>query len=187
MLLPRSTAECLCFPAVSTARPRGFEPLTFGSADRALLLDGLIGALAVAAVAAAVLLGPITDATGQSGVAVATGLAYPLGDLHMAALVVMVFAHTRWHPGPGWLLLGAGFLVAAVADSVFLYQVANGTYEQGAAYAGLWPIMGLLLAGSAWVRASHPVPAPRRSVASLIAPLSFTFVALGLLVYGRSW
>lgn len=35
-----------------------------GSADRALVLDGLIGALALAAVAAAALLAPIVKATG---------------------------------------------------------------------------------------------------------------------------
>lgn len=156
-----------------------------GSADRALVLDGLIGALALAAVAAAALLAPIVKATGGSGAAVATNLAYPLGDLHMAALVVTVFIFTRWRPGPAWLLLGLGFLVAAVGDCVYLYEGSSGTYEFGTALDAVWPTMALLIGASAWAPASRPEPAPPASLTALIAPFTFSAVALGLLVYGQ--
>ena len=74
-----------------------------------------------------------------------TNLAYPLGDLHVAALVVTVFIFTRWQPGPAWLLLGLGFLVGAVGDSFYLYQASSGTYETGRALDAVWPTMALLL------------------------------------------
>lgn len=181
-------------PSIADASWLAYYPLAFGglimlvrrrvgSADRALVLDGLIGALALAAVAA--LLAPIVKATGGSGAAVATDLAYPLGDLYMAALVVTVFIFTRWRPGPAWLLLGLGFLVAAVGDCVYLYEGSSGTYESGTALDAVWPTMALLIGASAWAPAPRPEPVPQASLTALIAPLTFSAVALGLLVYGH--
>ena len=57
-------------------------------------LDGAIAALAVAALAAAAALGPIFGAAEGDALAVATNLAYPLGDLVLLALVVGITALT---------------------------------------------------------------------------------------------
>ncbi len=151
--------------------------------DRTLLLDGIIGALATAAIAAAVLLGPIASQTGGSAAAVATNLAYPLGDLHMAALVVATLGLTRWRPGWSWSVLGLGFLVAAAGDTVYLFQASSGTYVQGTALDAAWPAMALMLAASGWL----PVPKAEwrrtRSWSSLTAPLTFTALAMALVAY----
>lgn len=156
-----------------------------GTVDRGLLLDGLIGALALAALAAAVLLEPLVSQTGGSDAAVATNLAYPLGDLHMAALVVAVFGFTGWKPGWSWSLLGLGFLVAAAADTVFLFQASAGTYVQGTALDAAWPTMALLLAASAWLPSTRAEPARSGSWATVVPALTFSALAIGLVAYNN--
>ena len=88
-----------------------FYPLTYaglivllreriGSFPFTRWLDGLIAGLAVAALTAALALGPIADAsTGGSSLEVATNLAYPISDLTLLALVVSAAAFTGWRPG----------------------------------------------------------------------------------------
>lgn len=154
-----------------------------GGLDRTLLLDGLIGALAVAAVAAAVLLAPLAARTGGSDAAVATALAYPLGDLHMAAIVIAIFGLLRWRPGWSWSLLGLGFLVAAAGDSVYLFQASSGTWAPGTALDATWPTMALLLAVSGWLPARRTAVASLGSWSSLVPALAFAVLAIGLVVY----
>ena len=79
--------------------------------DRSLWLDGAIGALAIAAVAATLVLGPIMQATTGSFGVVATGLAYVGVDLVLLILVITVFGLSEWRPGRAWILLGAGLLM----------------------------------------------------------------------------
>ncbi len=52
-----------------------------GDTSRVSWLDGAIGGLGIAAAGAAIVFAPIVEATGGSALAVATNLAYPLGDL----------------------------------------------------------------------------------------------------------
>lgn len=73
-------------------------------------LDGLVGGLGAAAVAAAALFGPILADTGGSPAAVAVNLPYPLGDLLLLVLVVGAFALLGWRPDRSWWLLGGGFV-----------------------------------------------------------------------------
>ena len=79
------------------------------------LLDAAIGALAISAAGAAVAFGAIVDATGGSSAAIATNLAYPLGDLALVAIMVGGLATTGWRLGRGWTLLLLGFLLFGVA------------------------------------------------------------------------
>jgi diguanylate cyclase len=67
---------------------------------RALWLDGLIAALAVAALSAAVVVHAVSNSLGDAPTAeVAVNMAYPLGDLGLLALVVALLAMTGWKPG----------------------------------------------------------------------------------------
>ena len=181
-------------PSVADLSWLAYYPLAFaglvmlvrsrlGGFDRTLLIDGVIGALAVAAIGAAVLLEPIAAQTGGSDAAVATALAYPLGDLHMASLVVAVFGLTRWRPGWSWSVLGLAFVVAAAGNTVYLFQAASGTYETGTALDSVWPAEAMLLAASAWLPAPKAKPASVLSWAALVPPLAFTAVAMGLVIY----
>src|SRR5207244_2070528 len=57
-------------------------------------LDGIIVGAAVAALATALALGPIVDASSKSGdtLAVATNLAYPIGDVVLLSLIATAWA-----------------------------------------------------------------------------------------------
>ena len=60
-------------------------------------LDGIIAGGGLAALGAALVFGPVLAAASGSKLAVATELAYPIGDLLLAALVVGVLALRGWH------------------------------------------------------------------------------------------
>ena len=120
----------------------------------ALWLDGLITALAVAAVGAALVLGVVASTEG-SFATVATNLAYPLGDLALLAFVYAVITVTGRRPGRTWLFIAAGFAVFAVADTIYLYQAALGTYNEYGILDLGWPGAYVLVAFAAWQRPTH--------------------------------
>src|SRR5438270_3511369 len=62
-----------------------------GGFRKTLWLDGVIGGLAVASLATAVVFEAVLRGVGGSAAAVATNLAYPLGDAVLIALVVLVY------------------------------------------------------------------------------------------------
>jgi diguanylate cyclase (GGDEF)-like protein len=145
-------------------------------------LDGAIGALAVAAVGAALVLEPVIHATHGSLASVATNLAYPLGDLFLIALVIGVFALSGWRPGRRWLLMGVGFATLAIADSIYLFRVAENSYTSGTFLDAMWPAGLVLLSYAAWAQ-----PRQRREIrfegsAVLVVPCVFALTALSLLI-----
>jgi diguanylate cyclase len=145
-------------------------------------LDGAIGGLTVAAVGSAVLLEPVMHTTHGTLASVTTNLAYPLGDLVLIVFVFGVFALSGWRPGRTWVLLALGFSVMAIADSVYLFRVAEGDYVSGTALDALWPAGLALLGYGAW-----SVPRPRdesrvAGVAMMLVPCLFGAIALLLLV-----
>jgi hypothetical protein len=145
-----------------------------------LWLDGLVCGLTVAAVGAALVFGVVASTEGTLST-VATNLAYPLGDLSLLAFVIAVTAMTGWRAGASWLLLGAAFAIWAVADVIYLYQAALGTYRDYTLLDLTWPAAYLLIGLAACL------PARRLDARSLrggllVLPATFTLVALGLLV-----
>jgi diguanylate cyclase (GGDEF)-like protein len=149
-----------------------------------LWLDGLIGAFALSAVCAAFVFEPIRQATHGSTATVALNLAYPILDILLLGFVVVAFAVSGWRPGRQWTLLGLGLALTAVADGVFAYQEAAGTYVDGTWLDPLWPAAILAVGWAAWQRpASRGVSEIRWSAASL--PIAFTLTAMGLLVAGQ--
>ncbi len=93
-----------------------------------LWLDGLIAALAVAALGTAVIYDKVLSTTGGPSLVVATNLAYPLADLLLLSLIVAMFALTGWRFDGTWAFVAAGYAVFAVADSIYLYQTAVDRY-----------------------------------------------------------
>jgi two-component system cell cycle response regulator len=174
-----------------------FYPLTYaglilllreriGSFPITRWLDGLIAGLAVAALTAALALGPIADAsTGGSNLEVATNLAYPIADLTLLALVCSAAAFTGWRPGPTWSLLGAGLLVLAVSDVTYLLQSAQGSYVEGGLLDAAWPLGALLLAGAAWVPAGRRHQVHPRGLRVAVVPVLAALLAIGVLAGER--
>lgn len=158
------------------SRVRGFR--------RSQWLDGGIAALAVAGLAAAVAFQPIVEGTTGDAATVATNLAYPLGDLLLLGLVVCVFGLSGWRSGRTWMLLGGGLLLMAVADGVFLFQAAKGSYVEGTLLDALWPAAALLVGLAAWQpaqRREHVEPIGRRAA---VVPAACGLLALALLHTG---
>jgi len=148
------------------------------------LLDAGIGVLALAALSAGVVFDQVLGITGASGPAVLVSLAYPLADLIFMATVVTVFALSGWRPGRTWAVVGAAFTFQAVADSVYLYQTANGTYSQGTLLDAAIPLAALLIPCAAWLSAERAKELRLEGWRMLAVPGAFTLLAIGLLVYG---
>jgi two-component system cell cycle response regulator len=149
-----------------------------------LWLDGLIGALATAAVACVLAYGSLVH-EGASGVsaAVLTNLAYPIGDLLLLGLVVAIFGLSGWRPGRAWILLGLGAALNAVADGIYLWQTAEGTYVEGSLLDALWPASTLLIGLAAWQPAKLRSAAAAESARVVIVPFTCGLVSIGLLAY----
>src|SRR6185295_4707559 len=153
-----------------------------GRIPPAMWLDGLITALAVAATGAALVFGVVASTEG-SFATVATNLGYPLGDLALLAFAVAVIAVTGWRPGRTWLLIAAGFGAFAVADTIYLYQTALGTYVEDAVLDIGWPTAYVLVAFAAWQPAKRIDPrAVLRSWAMFLLPATSALTSLGLLM-----
>jgi diguanylate cyclase (GGDEF)-like protein len=146
-------------------------------------VDGLIAALGVAALEATVVIGPIIHAsTGNFG-AVATNIAYPIEDLVLVTMVIAVFAVRGWRPGRLWWILGAGLVVFAAADSIYVLRVTSGTYVTGTPLDSMWLIGAFLMAVAAW----QSVRAGTGSAATVqpanVVPVLFLVTSLGIVVY----
>ena len=121
-----------------------------GRGSRAIWLDGIIAALGVAALEAAIVIAAIArDNVGDLG-DVATNFAYPIGDLVLVTMLVAVFAVQGWRPDRLWWTLGAGLALFAVADSVYSVQALAETYVTGTVLDSLWMIGTFLMAIAAW-------------------------------------
>jgi diguanylate cyclase (GGDEF)-like protein len=149
-------------------------------------LDGLIGMSAVGAVGVAFVVPSVVADTGGSTAVVVTNLAYPLGDLLLIALVVGVYALTSWRPGRNWLLIGGGLVLMAIADSVYLYRVANGTFVEGQLLDAIWPAGMVLLAVAAWQTAPRSATFRSQTWPVLVVPSLFSLASLGVLIYGNA-
>ena len=148
-----------------------------------LLLDAALAAVALAALGAALIFGPVSAAGAGNPEWVATDLAYPLGDVLLLALVVSVLTLSGWGAGRGWWVFAVALAAQAVSDGALAYRQATGTLGDGFVLDAIWPAAALLLAWAAW----RPLEAPDRRELErarvFVVPAAFTCLALGLLVY----
>jgi len=148
-----------------------------------LWADGFTAALGVMALCTALVAPAVLDALPTEPLAVATNLAYPIGDLLLLGVIVGVLASTGWQADRRWLLLVAGVGFFWVADSAYLVQVARGTYVFPSPWDAGWWLGLLLIAAAAWQPVSeHPVRTDRARL--IVVPLAFSTIGLGLLIYG---
>jgi diguanylate cyclase (GGDEF)-like protein len=147
-----------------------------------LWLDGLIAALTVAALSAAVVFKAVRQSTGGDFWTVFTNLAYPIADMLLFGLVVAVMAAGRKRVDRTWAVLGLGLGVFAVCDSIYLYQVANGTYATGTPLDLGWIVGALIIALAAW-QPGHRETGPTDDVPSIVVPVVLSLGSLALLVY----
>ncbi len=192
-----ANADTLPYPSIADAFYLVFYPLVYVALllfirtlipdlNRAIWLDGAVATLAAASLGAAVLVEKVLETTSGSPSAVVTNVAYPIGDTLLLALTIGVFTLTGWRPGLRWTLIGASLTALAIADGIYLFQYAEGTYQEGGLLDAAWPAAMLLLALAAWVPSSRRAKiVAEGGSAMMITPAVCGLVGVGVLVYGQ--
>lgn len=126
----------------------------------------------------------VSTATHGGPAAVMTNMAYPVGDLILLGIVIVGLALEEWRPGRAWLLLGVGLGLGALADTIYLWASAEGTYTVGGILDSLWLASSLATAFAAWQPETRKVVIQRDSTRLLLIPGAFAVIALGVLMYG---
>jgi diguanylate cyclase (GGDEF)-like protein len=188
------------FPSVADAFYLGYYPALYvgliglirarvARFQASMWLDGLIGGLGSAAVAAAVLLGPALELTEGTPSAVVTSLAYPLADVVLLALLVGVTAILGVRRDRALLLLAGAIIANLVGDIVFLQLATEGIYVEGGPLDLTWLVGVAAMALAA--HSSRPGRAPARRSSTRVGwrVLAIPFVCnlASLLVLAIGW
>jgi two-component system, cell cycle response regulator len=170
-------ASYLALVLLLRARISHLEPLAW--------VDGLIAALAVAGVAAALIFPPVLEALGGSAFGVAVSLAYPCADLVLLGLLFAGLAASRWRGGWTWMLIAGALLLFAASDVVYLSVGGQSTAALNLASVG-WPLAFLLLAGASWLPASgsRSAAAGAADRRRILVPIVLAAAAVALLALG---
>jgi diguanylate cyclase (GGDEF)-like protein len=146
-----------------------------------LWIDGVTAALAAATLGTAVIGKAVLVITDGPLSTVATGLAYPLGDIILLSFVIAAFSLTGWRPGRAWWVFGVSLLIFAVGDSVYLYLTAKGKYVEGQPLDLAWPAALMLIGVAAWQDERKARRIDVRGRALLAVPAICAVVAAGVL------
>ena len=126
-------------------------------------------------------------ATGGDPVAVATAIAYPVGDslLLALALVLVLCGGVRLRFDSG--LITIALLTFGVADSLYIYQAATGAYVAGGPIDLSWLVAFSVIALASCVRETEaPVgTAPDEGWLTTLVPTGCAFGAVGVEIYGH--
>ncbi|HEX8002147.1 MAG TPA: EAL domain-containing protein [Mycobacteriales bacterium] len=112
-------------------------------------LDGLLIGGALLFLSWPTVLGPAYEAGGDTPLAAAIAVLYPVTDVLLATVALSVIARLPGRAKAQPLLLAGGLLGFVVADSAFAVQTMNETYRSGALTDLGWFAGGLLMALSA--------------------------------------
>lgn len=158
------------------ARVAHLEPLAW--------VDGLIGALAVAGVAAALIFPPVLGALEGSPFGVGVSLAYPCCDLVLLGLLSGAFAASKWRTEGTWLLIAGALLLFGICDVVYLSVGGQSTTALNIASVG-WPLAFLLLAGASWLpAAARGTAVARAERRRIVVPIAMGMAGVSLLAVG---
>jgi diguanylate cyclase len=97
---------------------------------RRMTFDGLMTAAAIGLVSSGTALGVVYAEGGDSLFAMSVSLAYPLSDIVLLVVAVLVLSRSRAHRVP-LAFIATGLALMAVADSGFAYLLATGSYDTG--------------------------------------------------------
>jgi len=153
-----------------------------GHVSPTIWVDGVIAALVVGALAAAVVFEAVLNTVGGRPISIATNLAYPLCDMLLLLIVVTAYALRRWRPDRSAMLLGGGIICFWAADSIYLVATAQ---SSGYTEAGALEVIGwigfILVALAAW-EPSRPARS-EEDVPNIAIPIGFATAGLALLIY----
>jgi diguanylate cyclase (GGDEF)-like protein len=168
-------ASYLALVLLMKSRVSRLDPLSW--------VDGLIGALAVAGVAAALIFPPVLEALEGEPFGVAVSLAYPCFDLVLLGLLSGAFAASKWKTQGTWLLIAAALLLFAASDVVYLSVLGQSTTALNIASIG-WPLAFLLLALASWLPTADAEATVAQTERRIAVPIAMGLVGVGLLAAG---
>lgn len=144
--------------------------------------DGAIAALGTAALGVAFVFDFVADRTTETGLELATSLAYPLADIGLLAAIVGVVALTDWRPGRVWTLLLVGLAFTAVADIAYTLQEAGGAVPPGNWIDPLYLISAAALGALLWQPEAGSIRTQESSDRwrEWVVPALFAIVMIGL-------
>ena len=147
-------------------------------------IDALVGALALAAIGSSLLVDRVVDATGGDIASIATNLSFPLSDVLILGVILLTFALSNWRPGRRWTVLAILFASSLVFDTIYVFQVAEGTYTAETLLDISWVVFSLGLAWVVWQPEEPAREARPEGWTSVIMPGVFAVVAVALATYG---
>jgi diguanylate cyclase (GGDEF)-like protein len=183
------------FPSVADGFWLSFYPCAFialllvmrefaGKLPLSLWLDGIVGGLAVAAIAAAVV-GPVlkaVHANGDSTAAIVTTEAYPLLDVLLLLVVTALLALYHWRPPASMWFLAGGLALFSVADCIYLVLVAHNSYQPGGLDDTTWVVATAVVAlAPGWSKKAGGATLPAWVLLGI--PVVATLCTVALLVY----
>ena len=124
-------ASYLLFP-IGAGLAMVFFPVGYSGQSRIrFVLDGFIVAGALFEISWVLVLQDVYEAGGTSGFALALSLAYPVADIAILTVAVLVLARARTGRRTTLAMLTAGVVLMALSDSAFAYLTAHDTYFSG--------------------------------------------------------
>jgi two-component system, cell cycle response regulator len=151
-----------------------------GIARKSAWLDGAVGALAVAAAAAAFAFEPALNAAGTDSV---VAVAYPLLDCLLVGFIVVVASAEGWRLDGSFALLALGFAGLAGGDAQYLVSAANGTWTPGQAQNIPYVVGTLLICLAAWQPGTYRRCDDEFENRMFAIPTAFGLVAVALQAY----
>jgi diguanylate cyclase len=154
--------------------------------DRTLLMDGIIAALGVSAIAS-IWLHLLLAKTPGGFVADLVTMAYPVGDLIMLMLTVAAWGLLGARPDRGLSYLGIGMALFVAADTIYAIRVATNTYRAGTMLDPVWAVAAVIIAAAALRPRVAAVAARIEGWAALVVPALFTLLSLAVLVFATAY
>ncbi|MCY1138004.1 bifunctional diguanylate cyclase/phosphodiesterase [Actinoplanes sp. Pm04-4] len=122
-----------------------------------VLLDGLIVACALFVIGWSLTVREVWEAGADSLLAFAVSVAYPVADIVMATVVVLLAARTRRDSRGVGLLLLMGLAGMTVSDVLFALDTSAGTYATGQNSDAGWFIAFASCAAAGWLATRRPM------------------------------
>jgi diguanylate cyclase (GGDEF)-like protein len=145
-------------------------------------LDGVVTGLTAAAFAVQLALGESLRATDGDSLVVV----YPIADLLVLVLLAGALAVIGSGAGGAWWWLTGGTAVFVLTDTVYAYQVTQGTYVVGGLLDAGWGAAFVCFGVAACARPRAGGAARFDGVRALVVPGVCALAALGLLLVGYS-
>jgi len=154
-------------------------PVGYTSSSRVrLVLDGLIVAGALFEMSWVLVLQSVFEAGGESRFAAGVSFAYPVTDIVVVTVALLVLGRARTGQRLTLLLLTAGSVLNALSDSAFVYLTANDTYFSGNVIDVGWVAALLMLSMAALVSLRAPHTEERKAEVSSRASMWLPYLPL---------